>query len=177
MVQAIGGRRAQLKQEMLAEAEALWAGFDSYETITEDSTKNYIAKRVQCTDGVTAILSKYRADGFTEELLEQWRADPSSIGPQLNPKLTRTVLPEDEGHQVVLVQIKMPMMISNRSTVSCFYEHEREDGFKLKMNSSRGNEEIIAAQAAAIGKDVVANNVLYIANKTHLFAIRPDEAN
>ena len=103
---------------------------------------------------------KYRADGLTLEQLEQWRQDPTNIAVQMNSKLTRELLPDDEGHKVVLLKIKMPMVISNRSTVTCFYEAEKEDGTKIVMSSSQGNESITTDNAAKIGKDVVANSVI-----------------
>ena len=53
--------------------------------------------------------------------------------------------------------MQMPVMISNRSIVTCFYDAEKEDGTKIKMHSSRGNDEIARANAAKIGKDVIGN--------------------
>ena len=54
--------------------------------------------------------------------------------------------------------MKMPMMISNRSIITCFYELEREGGWKVLTHSSKGNEDITAGRAKEIGKNVVANN-------------------
>ena len=103
---------------------------------------------------------KYQADGLTEAQWETWRQDPSGMATQINNKMTRTVLPEDDGHKVVLMKMKMPMMITNRSIVSCFYEHQREDGWKVLLHSSQGNDHIVAANKSAIGKDVVADMVI-----------------
>ena len=86
----------------------------------------------------------------------------------VNNKLTRIELPDDDGHKVRLLKMKMPMMITNRSTLTCFYRREREDGTKLVFHSSRGNEELIAANADQIGGDVVTNNALtYMAWKPY----------
>ena len=46
------------------------------------------------------------------------------------------MLPDDEGCKVVLMKMKMPMVISNRSILTCFYEAEKEDGTKIKLHSS-----------------------------------------
>ena len=162
------GRREQIKAELLAQAEQLMAGFDTYDTVEEDASKNYVAKQLAGQDGNNITLIKYRADGLTEEQLEQWTRDPSAVSAAMDSKLTRVVLPEDEGHKVILMKLKMPMVISNRSIVTCYYEAQKEDGTRIIMNSSRGNEEIQAANADKIGKDVVANITLnYVSMKAY----------
>mmetsp|Transcript_21122 Transcript_21122/g.25998 ORF Transcript_21122/g.25998 Transcript_21122/m.25998 type:complete len:142 (-) Transcript_21122:243-668(-) len=137
-------------------ADELFAGWDAAPTVLEDAAKNYTAKQViNETGGCTLI--KYRCDGLTAE---QWRQDPTAIAIAVNPKLSRTSLPEDEGHKVFHLKMKMPLIISNRSIVTTFYEVDREDGWKAVFHSSKGNEAIQEAQRSAIGKDVVANNVI-----------------
>ena len=154
------GRRAQIKEELMTMTDQLWANFETYDTVLEDASKNYIAKQTIGEGGNIVNLIKYRADGLTEEQWSQWTASPTIVAAALNPKLTRIELPDDEGHKVVLLKMKMPMVISNRSIVTTFYEHTKEDGTKLIFHSSRGNEEIAAANADKIGKDVVGNNVI-----------------
>ena len=51
-------------------------------------------------------------------------------------------------------------MISNRSTLTTFYEFEKEDGTKIVLHSSMGNEALVQANNKQIGKDVVTNNVI-----------------
>ena len=86
----------------------------------------------------------------------------------MNSKLTRVALPDDEGHKVYLLKMKMPMVISNRSILTCYYEAQKEDGTRILMNSSRGNEEIQAANASKIGKDVVASiGINYVSWKAY----------
>ena len=65
-----------------------------------------------------------------------------------------------EGHPTYHLYMKMPMMISNRSIVTSFYSQENEDGSMILINSSQGNEAIIAEQKALIGKNVVANAII-----------------
>ena len=64
--------------------------------------------------------------------------------------------------------MKMPMVISNRSTLTTFYSHTKEDGTEVLFHSSKGNEELVTANSAQIGSDVVTNNVLtYMAWKPY----------
>ena len=77
----------------------------------------------------------------------------------MNPaRLSSIALPDDQGCKMFHIKMKMPMMISNRSIITCFYEHELEDGTKLKFHSSQGNESAVEAQRAEIGKDVIGIN-------------------
>ena len=79
----------------------------------------------------------------------------------MNERMTAFRLDDDEGCKVYHIQMKMPMMISNRSIVTTFYEHEDADtGFKIVVHSSQGNEDIIMRRKNEIGKDVVARMVL-----------------
>ena len=90
------------------------------------------------------------------------------VAAAINQKLTRVELPDDDGHVVRLLKMKMPMMITNRATMTVFYRKELEDGTKLIFHSSKGNEELVAANSGQIGGDVVTNNVLtYMAWKPY----------
>ena len=159
MVEAQGGR-AQVKADLLQMADELWAGWDSYETIIEDTEKNYFAKRVTGEDNIPTTLIKYKAVGITEEQWNVWKQDPTVVAATLNQKLTRIELPDDEGHRVRLLKMKMPMLISNRSTLTTFYDHTKEDGTQIILHSSKGNEALNAANEAQIDGDVITNNEL-----------------
>merc|ERR1712079_155442 len=55
----------------------------------------------------------------------------------------------------------MPLMITNRSIITTFYEHTDEDtGYRNLFHSSLGNETIQESRSSLIGKDVVANMIL-----------------
>ena len=54
-------------------------------------------------------------------------------------------MPDADGHRVRLLKMAMPMFISNRSTLTTFYSDEKEDGTKVILHSSRGNEALIEA--------------------------------
>ena len=57
--------------------------------------------------------------------------------------------------------MKMPVMISNRSVVITIYQEELEDGSRILINSSQGNEEVVAAnKEKLIKKNVVANAII-----------------
>lgn len=56
--------------------------------------------------------------------------------------------------------MKMPMMISNRSTLTTFYRHTKEDGTEMVFHSSKGNEALVQQHADKISGDVVTNNVM-----------------
>ena len=130
----------------MARAEQLWAAFETFDVILEDASKNYIARQTVSDEGIPCGMIKYRCDGLTLEQWEQWRQDPTALGVAMNDRLTREVLEPDEGHQVVHMMMKMPMIISNRSIITCFYEQEREDGWRTLFHSSQGNEQIVAAR-------------------------------
>ena len=50
----------------------------------------------------------------------------------------------EDGHKVQHLMMKMPLVISNRSIITTFYEVEREDGWRALFHSSLGNEHIQA---------------------------------
>ena len=136
--------------------------------LLEEPDKNYTAKKAEQEDGIATTIIKWRCDGLTEDQWQQWATDPTVVAIAVNQKLTRIELPDDEGHKVRLLKMKMPMMISNRSTLTTFYRKDCEDGTKVIFHSSQGNEELIAANADQIGSDVVTNNALtYMAWKPY----------
>mmetsp|Transcript_42010 Transcript_42010/g.55349 ORF Transcript_42010/g.55349 Transcript_42010/m.55349 type:complete len:124 (-) Transcript_42010:130-501(-) len=70
-------------------------------------------------------------------------------------------LDDDEGCRVYHLKMKMPMMISNRSIITCFYEHyDAETDQRIVVHSSQGNEAVIADRQRDIGKDVIANSIV-----------------
>ena len=82
----------------------------------------------------------------------------------MNDRLTYQQLSNDQGHKVYHLQMKMPMMITNRSLITCFYEHEdAETGYRVFCHSSKGCEAIIEAERSEIGKNKIAT---FIVNHT-----------
>ena len=158
MVEA--GKRAQIQAELTEMSDQLWAGWDSYEVQLEEADKNYVAKSVTGEDGIATMLIKWRCDGLTEEQWEAWVTDPTIVSVACNQRLTRIELPDDEGKAVRLLKMNMPMLISNRSTLTTFYRYEKVDGTKVVVHSSRGNEQLVEANAGQIGSDVINNNII-----------------
>ena len=124
------------------------AGWNDAETVIMTLADKYMAKVAQSPEGIPITLIKWRCEGLTEEQWETWRADPTVVAAAINAKLTRIELPDDEGHRVRLLKMKMPMLISDRSTLTTFYEHTKEDGTKVMMHSSKGNEDLVVTHKA-----------------------------
>ena len=136
MVEAAQVDREQIKQSLLAKQEEFWANFDTYPTVGEDASKNFIAKQTIEDGGLAITMSKYRADGVTMEQLQPFIDDPIGTGARINQKLTVEQIGEDQGCKVFHVKVKMPMVISNRSILTTVYRAEGADGFQLIINSS-----------------------------------------
>ena len=141
-------------------ADELVAKFDTLKLIMEDKELEYEARQTWQGDGPVTII-KYNAKGFTKEHWNKWAEDPVGVQAATNDIITPTRLADEDGHPTWHLHMKMPMVISNRSVVISFYEEELEDGSKILINSSQGNEEVIAAQKATlIKKNVVANAII-----------------
>ena len=120
-----------------------------------------MARQTFDESGVAVTIIKYRCDGFTEEHWNRWKADSVGVQVAMNDRLSSTKLENDEGHRVYHLHMKMPLIISNRTIITTFYEHNDEaTGFRNVFHSSQGNEVIIAARKDEIGSDVVANMLL-----------------
>ena len=53
--------------ELLAMAEQIFAGWDTYEVVLDEPEKNYLAKRFTSEDEIPTTVIKWRCDGLTEE--------------------------------------------------------------------------------------------------------------
>ena len=158
MVQA-DSSRDQIKASLNEKADAYWANYDTYDTVFEDAEKNYVAKQTWDENGIAVTMIKYSATDVTPEMMEKWRADPIATQMACNPNLSREELPDQEGNKCWHMMMQMPMMISNRSIVTVFYQWELEDGTKCVMHSSLGNDAIAESIADKIGSNVIANNI------------------
>ena len=158
MVEALSGR-ATTQQELTTIVDGLLASWDTLPTVLDTPATHYIAKQAVGDDGVSTLI-KFRCDGLTEAHMTKFIEDPMVVARALNPKMTPEYLADDEGCKVVHIKMKMPMLISNRSIITCIYRYTKEDGTNVLMHSSRGNEAIATARASSIGKDVMAS-ILY----------------
>ena len=129
-------------------ADKVVGQFDTLKVVTNDKDLGYECRQTWEGDGPVTII-KYKAAGFTKEHWNTWKADPIGVQCKLNDRLTATKLDDNEdmdGHPTFHLHMKMPLMISNRSIVTSFYEQENEDGSLILINSSQGNEAIVEAQ-------------------------------
>ena len=146
MVESTSPRRSQIKQELLTKAKNYLNNFDSYSLAYEDPSRNYVARQA-FENGLAVTIIKYRCDGLTEEHWQRWIEDPIGIQEAMNNRLTSTQLADDDGHKVFHLHMKMPMMITNRSLITCMYEHEDAvTGFRSYLHSSQGCEAIIQSE-------------------------------
>ena len=151
--------REQVKQSLLTKAEECFAQWDNLDVVLEDASIGYIAKQKFEDDGNAITLVKYRAEGLTTEHLQPFFDNPTSVFPILNNRMTVVDLPEHQGQKMYHFKMNMPMILSNRSIITTFYNSEK-DGGRIIMNSSQGNEAQIAALADEIGSDVVATMII-----------------
>lgn len=166
MVEAAPGRRETIKQELLKKAKSYFDSWEEHKVVLEVPERHYVARQTFDEEGNCITIVKYKCMGFTEEHWQQWKADPIAVQQAMNDRMSSTRLDDDEGCKVFHIKMNMPMMISNRSIVTCFYEHEDENGYRIVQHSSQGNDDILAAKRKEIGKDVVARMILtYMAAK------------
>ena len=176
--------REQIKASLLAEADRLLSLWDTTaEVISDEPEIGHYARRVIEEDNIPCMLIKWHCEGLTAETWARWQEDPTVIAAAINDKLTRVELPDVDGLKVRLLKMKMPMIISNRATLTTFYRHTREDGTEVLLHSSQGNEALIEQNSSEIGWDVVTNNVItYMAWKpfdggfdiTHISKLDPN---
>ena len=102
---------------------------------------------------------KYRAEEMTMEHMQRWREDPTAVQCAINPKQSREALPDTpEGNKAWHIIYQMPMVLSNRSVITAYYETEEADGTQVVFHSSKGNDEIAASIAEQVGSNVIAEN-------------------
>ena len=118
MVQAAGSRD-QVAQELCALAQTHIDNWDNYagnETTSQEYGFNFVSRQTEA-DGVTFTVAKASVPGLTHAQHQAFRSNlPVQLG-KLDDKVSFTQLPDVEGRSCLLQQIKMPMMMSNRSVV------------------------------------------------------------
>ena len=85
-------------------------------------------------------LVKWKCAGLTAAHLRPLLDDPIAVGAAINNRMTAVPLPEDQGEKLYHIKMSMPMIISNRSVITCVYRQTGEDGSELVFHSSKGNE-------------------------------------
>ena len=66
-------------------------------------------------------------------------------------------LPDDDGYSSTLFNIDMPLGLRNRSFISTYYRYEKQDGTKVVLSSTLGNEHLWEENA-----DIVEDNIEFI---------------
>lgn len=85
-----------------------------------------------------------------------FRENKHVLIPKIEDRLTFTLLPDFEGQNCLLQNIKMPMIMTNRSLVNVYYLKENADGTLEFLSSSRGTDQVVKDQASIIKKNVIA---------------------
>ena len=70
-----------------------------------------------------------------------------------------TRLDDIDGHIVTHTNVKMPMVLTNRSVFNLYHQYEDEDGSWVDLCSNKGTEEVIESP---IGKKLHGKNVYAI---------------
>ena len=81
--------------------------------------------------------------GLTLDKHREFRANFAAKQNALDAKLTIVECPDVDGCKAAIQQIKMPMMMTNRSFPNIFYLVESENEM-IFVSSSRGTEELVA---------------------------------
>ena len=82
------------------------------------------------------------------------------IIPLFDNRISVTDCPDFEGKRCLLMTLKMPMMITDRSIVALYYQIDKPDGSMVTISSSQGTEAVVEAQKSVIKKNVVANSII-----------------
>ena len=161
MVEATPARQ-QIRDELVALAQTHINNWDSYasrEFVSEECGFRFTSR--QCdADGLTMTVSKATVPGLTLEQHRFFRENLMTQIPKMDDKITTFDCPDVDGLRCIIQQIKMPMIMSNRSIPQLYYTQENEDGTLVFIASSKGTESVVAAQAGVIKKNVVANNII-----------------
>ena len=160
MVQAAGGRE-QIKNELVALAQEQIGNWDNYadrEFRSSEYGFEFVSRQTDY-QGATLTVSKATVPGLTLDKHREFRENFAARQSALDDKLTIVECPDVDGCKALIQQIKMPMMMTNRSFPNVLYLIESE-GEMIFLSSSRGTEELVAQQAAVIKKNVVANNII-----------------
>lgn len=130
--------------EALAESFiARWDEFASREWRSNKFGFEYAARQTDFEKNLYTI-SKAFVSGLTLEHHRVFRENQPAMIPLFDDRLTAVQLPDFEGKTCILTNIKMPMMISNRSVVSLYYNYEKPDGSFVSISSSKNTDAVVA---------------------------------
>lgn len=136
-------KRKKLKKELYKDATGLFDKFDSYKLVFEDKARNYTARQIEDDEGNTITLAEMFIPDFTEENWKYWHDDPTGVNDRMTPRLTVTLVDSEDGFNTYNYQLRMPLFLATRYTVTTFYFYEdKETGWRTFIDSSKGNKDI-----------------------------------
>ena len=158
MVSAAASTRAAKVEEVLATCAELCANFDGLTDAEQKGTKYPTTTRQGTYQNQVLTICKGEIPGFTLDHHKAFRDNITTNVPKMNSEVKLTELESVDGNRVLHQQIKMPIMMSNRSVINMLHLIEKDDGTVIFLNTSQGNEDLIEKYKDKIGKDVVALN-------------------
>ena len=145
--------REAKKKELLGHGLSFYDDPDKYPVIYEDKARNFTARQAEETGRFINFIDWY-VPNMTEAHWQRWSADPAGINDLMNPRLTAKLVNSDDGYKTYYYKMRMPLLVSNRYVVTTFYyDEDKETGWRTFVDSSDGNEPIIAALKDEIGSD------------------------
>ena len=154
--------RSQIGLELEAIAESYisrWDEFAGREWKSDRLGFDYVSRQTEFEENIYTVAKAF-VPGLTLEHHRHFRENVSTMLPLFDDRLSAEAMPDFEGRNCTLSHIKMPMMISNRSIVSLYYNYDKPDGSVVSINSSRGTDAIVEQHRNKIKRNVVANNIL-----------------
>ena len=154
MVESSKKTRADIQKELLQFVDEHVAKWDTLTAVYENKEKCYEARQTWI-DGCPLTIVKYKAKGMKQEHFDRWYADPMGMQEKINSKMTFTKLDDCEDHLTAFVKMETPPLTSNRCFILTWYKVENEDGSKVILSSSNGNDDMFGKH-----QDLVASNVV-----------------
>ena len=150
--------KLQLRDELVALCEKKLEDFDSIDGTTYKSSLYELEARQGQHEGVACTVMKSKIPGFTLDMHKAFRDDMEKVVPKMNSEISFKRLEDCEGCIVRQQKIKMPMFMTNRSSINIYHLIEKEDGSIVFLNTSQGNDDLYTKYAKDVGDDVVAIN-------------------
>ena len=154
--------RIQIRNSLVSLAQSFinrWDEFANRETRSNKYGFNFVARQTEF-EGLSLAVTKASVPGLKVDMHQHYRENIHKLTPLIDEKITMVPCPDYEGCKCYIQQIKMPMMMTNRSIPVLYYIKKNRDGSLEFMSSSRGTDEIIDQQDRVIKSNVIGNNVI-----------------
>ena len=160
--------RSQVGLDLEALAESFLAKWDEYadrEWTSSEYGFDFVSRQTEF-EGNIWTLAKAFVPELTLDDIAHFRENMVDMIPLFDDRLSVVDCPDYEGKRCLITNIKMPMMISNRSFVNLYYTITKPDGSLVSIASSKDTEAIVAANSSIIKRNVVANNIMQYVKAT-----------